>query len=64
MWPYYGSLLPVPGDGRYDWTGFYGGDDLPRADNPPQGFIATANQLNLAVVAARSHCPCFRQLGH
>ncbi|HEX8760326.1 MAG TPA: penicillin acylase family protein [Pseudonocardiaceae bacterium] len=43
----YDGLLPVPGDGRYDWSGFYDGDDLPRAYNPPQGFIATANQLNL-----------------
>ena len=43
----YDGLLPVPGDGRYDWTGFYDGDDLPRTYNPPQGFIATANQLNL-----------------
>ncbi|WP_394829436.1 penicillin acylase family protein [Pendulispora albinea] len=43
----YDGLLPVPGDGRYEWEGFYSGDDLPSAYNPPAGFIATANQMNL-----------------
>ena len=33
--------LPVPGDGRYEWTGFR--KDLPRELNPSRGFIATAN---------------------
>ncbi|GGI72723.1 penicillin amidase [Saccharopolyspora subtropica] len=43
----YDGLLPVPGDGRYEWDGFYSGDDLPCRLNPPEGFIATANQFNL-----------------
>jgi len=43
----YDGLLPVPGDGRYEWAGFYDGGDLPSAYNPPEGFIATANQMNL-----------------
>lgn len=43
----YDGLLPVPGDGRYEWKGFYSGDDLPRRLNPAAGFIATANQFNL-----------------
>lgn len=43
----YDGLLPVPGDGRYDWDGFVAGADLPRAYNPPEGFIATANEYNL-----------------
>jgi penicillin amidase len=43
----YDGLLPVPGDGRYEWDGFYSGDDLPRQLNPAAGFIATANQFNL-----------------
>ncbi|WP_443204914.1 penicillin acylase family protein [Saccharopolyspora sp. 5N708] len=43
----YDGLLPVPGDGRYEWNGFYTGDDLPRQFNPAAGFIATANQFNL-----------------
>jgi penicillin amidase len=33
--------LPVPGTGAYEWNGFR--RDLPRAINPPEGFIATAN---------------------
>jgi penicillin amidase len=33
--------LPVPGTGKYEWDGFR--SDLPRLINPPQGYIATAN---------------------
>ncbi len=33
--------LPVPGDGRYEWTGFR--SDLPREMNPERGYVATAN---------------------
>ncbi|MFB9907897.1 penicillin acylase family protein [Allokutzneria oryzae] len=41
------GLLPVPGDGRYEWGGFLDGEQLPRAVNPAQGFVATANEMNL-----------------
>lgn len=37
------GMLPVPGDGRYEWQGFLGFEDLPMSHNPPSGFIATAN---------------------
>ncbi len=37
------GLLPVPGDGRYEWTGFLPAGEVPAAYNPPSGFIATAN---------------------
>lgn len=37
------GLLPVPGDGRFEWSGFVPGEQLPRAFNPPDGYIATAN---------------------
>jgi penicillin amidase len=37
----------VPGDGRYEWAGFLDPDVLPRVVNPPQGFVATANEMNL-----------------
>lgn len=37
------GLLPVPGDGRYEWSGFVPAPDLPQAFNPPSGYIATAN---------------------
>ncbi|HZZ34168.1 MAG TPA: penicillin acylase family protein, partial [Caulobacteraceae bacterium] len=38
---------PVPGDGRYEWAGFWRSDDLPQALNPPKGWLATANEMNL-----------------
>ncbi|PWW59607.1 penicillin acylase family protein [Actinokineospora spheciospongiae] len=43
----YDGLLPVPGDGRYEWNGFVDGAALPQTANPPQGFVASANQYNL-----------------
>ena len=45
--PNWDGLLPVPGDGRFEWEGIWRGDDLPSAYNPPQGFIATANAYNI-----------------
>ncbi len=41
------GLMPVPGDGRYEWRGFYGNDVLPSSYNPVEGFFATANEMNL-----------------
>jgi penicillin amidase len=41
------GLLPVPGDGSHEWNGFLAPDELPRAVNPPAGFVATANEMNL-----------------
>ena len=41
------GLLPVPGDGRYEWDGFLDMNQLPVAFNPPRGWIATANEMNL-----------------
>jgi penicillin amidase len=38
------GLLPVPGNGAYEWAGFIPIDQLPHRFNPPSGFIATANQ--------------------
>jgi penicillin amidase len=38
------GTLPVPGwTGDNEWTGYIPFDQLPYAHNPPQGFIATAN---------------------
>ncbi len=37
------GLLPVPGNGRYEWKGFVPFAQLPQAYNPPTGFIATSN---------------------
>jgi penicillin amidase len=45
--PNWDGLLPVPGDGRYEWAGFRDMDALPMEHNPSRGWIATANQMNL-----------------
>lgn len=45
--PNWDGLLPVPGDGRYEWSGFLDADALPVEFNPSRGWIATANQMNL-----------------
>jgi penicillin G amidase len=41
------GLLPVPGDGRYEWAGFWEGADLPWSFNPERQYVATANEMNL-----------------
>ena len=41
------GLMPVPGDGRYEWQGFFAKDMLPSSFNPEEGFFATANEFNL-----------------
>jgi penicillin amidase len=43
------GLMPVPGDGRYEWAGFHGKDVLPSLLNPTQGYFGTANEMNLPV---------------
>ncbi len=45
--PNWDGTLPVPGDGRYEWAGFYHMDALPAEVNPARGWIATANEMNL-----------------
>jgi len=37
------GLLPVPGNGKFEWTGFVPYSDLPHSLNPKSGFIVTAN---------------------
>lgn len=41
------GVLPVPGDGRYEWDGFLPIAALPSELNPQRGFIATANNYLL-----------------
>ncbi|MDR3511178.1 MAG: penicillin acylase family protein [Caulobacteraceae bacterium] len=45
--PNWDGLTPAPGDGRYEWAGFWGEDDLPQAFDPPAGWWASANEMNL-----------------
>ncbi|MGE8616390.1 MAG: penicillin acylase family protein, partial [Achromobacter spanius] len=41
------GMLPVPGNGDFEWRGVLPGSALPRAYNPPEGYVATANEYNL-----------------
>ena len=45
--PNWTGLLPVPGDGHYEWNGFVPAQDLPSLVDPPRGWFASANQDNL-----------------
>jgi penicillin amidase len=39
----FSGLVPVPGDGRYEWDGYLPIKALPHAVNPDKGYWATAN---------------------
>ncbi|WP_255592943.1 penicillin acylase family protein [Bordetella sp. BOR01] len=41
------GMLPVPGNGDFEWNGFLPTTSLPKALNPPEGYVATANEYNL-----------------
>jgi len=45
--PNWDGLMPVPGDGRYEWAGFWPGDKLPSSYNPASGYVTTSNEMNL-----------------
>ena len=40
----FSGLVPVPGDGAYEWDGYLPIIEKPNNFNPAKGFIATANQ--------------------
>jgi penicillin amidase len=40
----FSGLVPVPGDGSYEWDGYLPIIEKPHAYNPEKGFLATANQ--------------------
>ncbi|MDA2803404.1 penicillin acylase family protein [Nocardiopsis suaedae] len=46
--PDHDGLLPVPGDGRYEWSGLAEGALLPWEADPPEGFTAAANEYTPA----------------
>ena len=41
------GLLPVPGDGRFEWSGFLPIAQLPHETSPARGYVGTANALNV-----------------
>ena len=45
--PNWDGLLPVAGDGRFEWQGLLPGAELPSVLNPPEGHFATANEYNM-----------------
>jgi penicillin G amidase len=45
--PNWDGLLPVPGDGRFEWAGRWKGEQLPRVYNPTSGYITTSNEMNI-----------------
>ncbi len=53
------GLMPVPGDGRYDWTGYRDFRALPSEYNPTKGWFASANQNNLPEGWPRDRIPAF-----
>jgi len=39
----FSGLVPIPGDGRYEWDGYLPIIQKPNTLNPPQGFFGTSN---------------------
>ncbi|MGX9148314.1 penicillin acylase family protein [Mesorhizobium sp. 128a] len=52
------GLLPVPGDGRFEWDGYLSPIEGPSAINPAEGFVATANAMNVPEEWSKAH-PAF-----
>jgi penicillin amidase len=42
--PNFSGLVPVPGDGRYEWDGYLPIIEKPNAYNPENGYLVTANE--------------------
>ncbi len=45
--PNWSGLVPVPGDGRYEWAGFLAIKSLPNVLNPEKGFYNTSNEYQI-----------------
>jgi penicillin amidase len=58
--PNWDGLMPVPGDGRYEWAGFRPAAELPALRNPAAGWFASANEHNLPAEGPWQAAP----LGH
>ncbi len=46
--PNWTGLVPVPGDGRFEWGGYLPISQLPHKVNPPEGYVVTANNNLIA----------------
>ena len=58
------GLLPVPGNGRYEWDGFVPLAQLPQAYNPRSGYIATANDNILRYMPSTYRTPISYEFPH
>ncbi|MBM3534377.1 MAG: penicillin acylase family protein [Alphaproteobacteria bacterium] len=45
--PNWDGVMPVSGDGRYEWAGYHPHSLHPRSYNPKDGWVGSANQMNL-----------------
>ena len=45
--PNFSGLVPVPGDGRYEWSGYLAPKALPGIFNPAKGFYNTSNEYQI-----------------
>jgi len=45
--PGWDGLMPVPGDGRYEWAGFVPPDRMPQPFAADRGWVASANEMNI-----------------
>jgi penicillin amidase len=45
--PNWDGLMPVPGDGHYEWAGFWPSGDMPSTYNPSAGYFTSSNEMNL-----------------
>jgi penicillin amidase len=45
--PNWDGLMPVAGDGRYEWAGTIRASALPNSKDPASGWVGSANQMNL-----------------
>jgi penicillin G amidase len=45
--PNWSGMVPVPGDGRYEWDGFLPIKALPHVLNPEKGFYNTSNEYQI-----------------
>lgn len=40
----FSGLIPIPGDGRYEWSGYLPIRERPHVLNPKEGYVVTANE--------------------
>nr|WP_314072740.1 penicillin acylase family protein [uncultured Roseococcus sp.] len=45
--PNWDGLMPVPGDGSHEWAGTIQASSMPQAKDPADGWLGSANQMNL-----------------